>query len=74
MSKKDQLFRVIAALDNHFAADDQSPANVDRWRALKRHIARMKDALDLARIELERTTPETGEALNHIRWGLGVEK
>jgi hypothetical protein len=43
MSKKDQLFRVIAALDNHFAADDQSPADVDRWRELRRHITRMKE-------------------------------
>ena len=36
--------------------------------------ARMKDALDLARIELERTAPETGKVLDHIQWGLGAEK
>jgi hypothetical protein len=34
----------------------------------------MKYALDLARIELERTAPETGKALDHIQWGLGAEK
>jgi hypothetical protein len=26
----DQLFRIIAALDNHFAADDQLPADAAR--------------------------------------------
>ena len=72
--KRDHLFRLIAVLDAHFADDDAFPADADRWRALKLHIARMKDALDLARIELERTAPEPGEALNHIRWGLGAEK
>jgi hypothetical protein len=83
MSRKDQLLRILAQLDGHFAADKRrepwrcdncSPADADRWRALKRHIARTKDALDLARIELERTAPETGKALDHIQWGLGAEK
>jgi hypothetical protein len=73
MSRKDQLLRILAALDGHFAADDCSPADADRWRELKRHIARMKDALDLARIELDRKAPETSTALKHVRWGLGVE-
>jgi hypothetical protein len=56
MSRKDQLLRILAQLDKHFAADDCSPADADRWRELKRHIVRFKDALDLARIELDRTT------------------
>jgi len=73
MSRKDQLPRILAAIDGHFAADDCSPADADRWRELKRHIARMKDALDLARIELDRKAPEPSKALDHVRWGLGVE-
>jgi hypothetical protein len=73
MSRKDQLLRILAALDGHFAADDCSPADADRWRQLKRHIVRMKDALDLARIELDRKAPEPSNALKHVRWGLGVE-
>jgi hypothetical protein len=74
----DQLFRIIAALDSHFASDDQLPADADRWRELKRHIVRMKDGLDLARIELEsfeRGAPQTKEiarkALQHVKFGLG---
>jgi len=52
MSRKDQLFRILTALDGHFAADDVSPADADRWKALKRRIVRMKDGIDLARIEV----------------------
>jgi hypothetical protein len=73
-----QLFRLIAQLDSHFAADDQLPADGARWRELKRHITRMKDGLDLARIELEsleRGAPQAKEivrkALQHLRFGLG---
>ena len=73
MSRKDQLPRILAALDGDFTADDCSPADADRWRELKRHIVRMKDALDLARIELDRKAPEPSKALEHVRWGLGVE-
>jgi len=40
----------MASLDGHFAADDISPADADRWRALKRRIVTMKSGLDLARI------------------------
>jgi hypothetical protein len=76
MSRKDQLLRILAALDGHFAADDCSPADADRWRELKRHITRIKDGLDLARIELEsleRGAPQTkeivGKALQHVRLG-----
>jgi hypothetical protein len=78
MSRKDPLLRILAALDGHFAADDVSPADADRWRELKRHITRMKDGLDLARIELEsleRGAPQTkeivGKVLEHVRFGLG---
>jgi hypothetical protein len=30
----------------------------------------MKDALDLAPIELDRKDPEPAKALKHVRWGL----
>jgi hypothetical protein len=73
MTRRDQLVRILAALDGHFAADDVSPADVDRLRELRRHITRMKDGLDIARIELERTAPEASKALKHVRWGLGLE-
>ena len=36
--KRDQLYRIIASLDGHFAADHTSPADQDRWRDLKRYI------------------------------------
>jgi hypothetical protein len=67
MSRKDQLLRTLAALDGHFAADDCSPADADRWRQLKRHIVRFKDALDLARIELDRSSPDAATALKHVQ-------
>jgi hypothetical protein len=66
----------MAALDGHFAADDISPADADRWRELKRHIIRVKDGLGLARIELESGArlPEGAvrKALQHVRFGLGL--
>jgi hypothetical protein len=74
MSGKDQLLRILAALDGHLAQDDVSTANQDRWRELKRHIVRMKDALDLARIELDRKAPEPSEALKYVQRGLGVDE
>ena len=74
MSRKDQLLHILAQPDSHFAADNCSPADTDRWRALKRHIARTKDALDLARIELERMAPERGQGAQSHSVGLGVEK
>ena len=55
MNRRDQLLPILAQLDGHVADDDCSSVDADRWRAEKRHIARMKDPLDLARIELERT-------------------
>jgi hypothetical protein len=82
MSEKDQLLRVVTQLDGHFAADDQSPADVERWRELKRHIARMLGALALIDITLrderERGIPlselseETARKLEkHAKFGLG---
>jgi len=50
--KRAQLYPIIASLDDHFAADDTSPADQDRWRELKRYIVRMKEGLDMARIML----------------------
>jgi hypothetical protein len=78
-AKRDQLFRIIAKLDGHFAADDVSPADADRWRELKRHIVRMKDGLDLVATELraqhERGIPLTDDAARKLegyaRFGLG---
>ena len=68
MSRKDQLLRILAALDGHFAADDCSPADADRWRELKRHITRIKDGLDLAR-GAPQTKEIVGKALQHVRLG-----
>jgi len=31
MSRKDQLLRILFALDGHFADDRVSPADQDRW-------------------------------------------
>jgi hypothetical protein len=62
MAKKrgDELSRLLAALDNHFEkADDQLPADADRWRELKRHILRMREALTLR--------PEPGEQPQRLR-------
>jgi hypothetical protein len=71
----------LAALDNHFAADDQLPADAARWRELKRHLVPMKDALDLVQTTL-REERERGMALTadtahklegYARFGLGGE-
>jgi hypothetical protein len=69
MPRKDQLLRILAALDGHFAASDCSPADADRWRELKRHIVRMKNGLDLARFELE--SGLSCKALKRVLFGLG---
>jgi hypothetical protein len=79
MSRKDQLLRIMAVLDGHFAADDISPADADRWRELKRHVIRMKDALDLVhttlREERERGIPLSADTASKLegyaRFGLG---
>jgi hypothetical protein len=76
-----QLFRLIARLDDHFAADDQLPANAARWRELKRHVIQMKNALDLVqttlREERERGVPLTSDTPRKLegyaRFGLGGE-
>lgn len=77
MSRKDQLLRVLFALDRHFDDDRVTPADADRWRELKRHVVRMKEGLDLALTELVSGAPANEEkvrkALNHVRLGLGVE-
>jgi hypothetical protein len=74
----DKIFNLIATMDSHFAADDQSPADRARWLVLKRHLIGMKDALDLVRVTLseerERGIPltaETGLKLEgYVRRGL----
>ena len=80
MSRKDQLLRILFALDGHFADNRVSPADQDRWHALKRHIVRMKEGLELALSELVSGAPANEEkmrkALSHVRFGLelGDEK
>jgi hypothetical protein len=81
-SPTDQLLRIIAALDKHFAAEDQLPADRDRWRELLRRIVRMKDALNLVRTTLRKErkrgippTPDTVRKIEkYARSGLGLEK
>jgi hypothetical protein len=80
--RTEQLLRIIAALDKHFAAEGQPPADRDRWRELLRRIVRMKDALDLVRTTLrderKRGVPLTPDMARKVekytRVGLGVEK
>ena len=76
MSRKDQLLRILLALDSHFDDDRISPADVDRWDELKRHVVRMKEGLELALGELVSGAPTNEEkvrkALNHVRFGLGL--
>jgi hypothetical protein len=75
----DQLFRLIASLDSHFAADDQLPADAARWREFRRSVIRMKDALDLVqttlRKEREQGVPLTADTARKLegyaRFGLG---
>jgi hypothetical protein len=77
--KRDQLFRIMAALDGHFAAADVSEGDADRRRAFKRHVVRMKDGLDLVATELrERKMPladEVGCQLeDYARFRLGEKQ
>jgi hypothetical protein len=60
MTEKDRLFRTMAALNGHFAADDCSPADRDRWRELTRHVVRMRAALALGQLTV------TGEPLMSV--------
>jgi len=75
MSRKDQLLRVMFALDLHFDDDGISPAHVDRWDELKRQVVRMKEGLDLALTVLVSGAPANEEkvrrALEHVRYALG---
>ena len=77
MSRKDQLLRILFALDGHFADDSVSPADADGWCELKRHVVRMKEGLDLALTELVTGAPANQEkvrrALDYVRFELGVE-
>jgi len=77
VSRKDQLLRILFALDRHFDDDRVTPADADRWRELKRHVVRMKEGLDLALTELVSGAPANEEkvrkALDHVRFGVGVE-
>ena len=76
MSRKDQLLRILFALDRHFDDDRLSPADQDRWHELKRHVVRMKEGLDLALGELVSGAPANEEkvrkALSHVRFALGL--
>jgi hypothetical protein len=74
MTKKDQLFCLMAALDGYFAADDCSPADQDRWRELRRHVVRMCDALALGHLTVagEPLTSVTARKLKgYVKFGLG---
>jgi hypothetical protein len=70
--RQDQFFHIIASLDKHFAADNQSPVDCDRWRKLRRHIMRMKRALDLVQVTLgEPLAPETAAKIGgYVKLGL----
>jgi hypothetical protein len=70
MRHADRLLRILARLDRHFRANDSSTSDADRWRELKNHITRMRDGLDLARVELESPHPDVTTALRHVRFGL----
>jgi len=72
-----QPFRLSARMESVFACDDQSPADRNDWRELKRRIVRMKDALELVYITLseerQRGIPVTAETARKLegwaRWG-----
>ena len=82
MSRKDQLPRILAALDGHFAAAVCSPADADRWRELKRHITRMRTSLDLVvtstskmrELGMPFTDDEARKLEGYARFGLGEKK
>ena len=78
MTKKNQLFRIMAALDGHFCAGDCLPADRDRWRQLRRqlssHVTRIRDALALAQLTVadEPLTSVTSRELEgDVKFGLG---
>jgi hypothetical protein len=79
VSRKDQLFRIIAQLDDHFCADDCSREDADRWKELKLHVARTLGALFLVEMTLRKEhdqgiplAAEIGHKLKkYALWGLG---
>jgi hypothetical protein len=76
----DQLLRLVACMNGHFACDDQSPADRETWLQLRRHIVRMRDALSLMYITLreerECSIPLMAEKACQLegwaRWGSGL--
>jgi hypothetical protein len=65
LTKKGRLLRTMAAL---------KPADQDRWRALRRHVVRMRDALALGQSTLtgEPLTSVTAHMLEgYVKFGLG---
>ena len=50
----DQLFRLIAGMNTHFACNDQLPADCDAWHQLRRHVVRMNTALVLVYVNATR--------------------
>lgn len=76
----DQLIRLIAGMNSHFACNDQLPADCDAWHQLRRHVVRMNTALVLVYVTLREEresgiplTPETGRKLEGwARWGAGA--
>src|SRR5215475_11668997 len=82
LSMTHQVSRLIACMNSHFARDDQSPADCEMWRQLRRHIVRMKTALHLVHLTLREErgrgmplTAETGRKLEGWAcWGTGPAK
>ena len=70
MPPNEQLVRLMAQMDSHFAADDASPADRDVWKALKRHTVGMMDGLSLVettlRMERELGRPFTEEMARKV--------
>jgi hypothetical protein len=72
MTRKDQLFRIMAALDGHFAADGCLPADQDRGRQLMRHVVRMRDPLAQAQFGDEPLPSGAARKLEaYVNFGLG---
>jgi hypothetical protein len=71
MTKKNQLFRIVAARDGRFAADD---CDQDRWRQVRRHVMRMRNAPDLAQLTVADEPLPSGTARKleaYVKFGLG---
>jgi hypothetical protein len=64
MTKSDRLFRTVAAL---------KPTGQDRWRELRRHVVRMRDAFALGHLTVtgEPLTSGTARKLKgYVKFGL----